>query len=64
VVTGKLKGAQKVDGKSISAYSSRLPPQEDRDFMPLLRKNEVKIDVDSEEQPVFVQILLSVAPLS
>jgi len=62
VVTGKLKGAQKVDGKSISAYSSRLPPQEDRDFMPLLRKNEVKIDVDSEEQPVFVQILLSVAP--
>ncbi len=55
VVTGKLKGPQKVDGKSITGYTSRLPPQEDRDFMPLLRKNEVKIDVDSEEQPFFVQ---------
>ncbi|HEY1533020.1 MAG TPA: ATP-dependent metallopeptidase FtsH/Yme1/Tma family protein, partial [Polyangiaceae bacterium] len=62
VVTGKLKGAQKVDGKSISSYSSRLPAQEDRDFLPLLRKNEVKIQVDSEEQPFFLQILLSVAP--
>ena len=62
VVTGKLKGAQKVDGKSITSYSSRLPAQEDRDFLPLLRKNEVKIQVDSEEQPFFLQILLSVAP--
>ena len=62
VVTGKLKGAQKIDGKSIETYTSRLPAQEDRDFMPLLRKNGVKIQVDSEEQPFLVQILLSIAP--
>jgi cell division protease FtsH len=62
VVTGKLKGAQKVEGKSIENYTSRLPAQEDRDFMPLLRKSGVKIQVDSEEQPFLVQILLSIAP--
>jgi cell division protease FtsH len=62
VVTGKLKGPQKVDGKSITAYSSRLPPQDDRDFMPLLRKNDVKIQAESEEQPFFVQMLISIAP--
>jgi len=62
VVTGKLKGAQKVEGKSIESYTSRLPAQEDRDFMPLLRKSGVKIQVDSEEQPFLVQILLSIAP--
>ncbi|MEO8900436.1 MAG: ATP-dependent zinc metalloprotease FtsH [Polyangiaceae bacterium] len=62
VVTGKLKGPQKVAGKSISDYSSRLPSQDDREFLPLLHKNGVQIDVESEEQPLLVQILLSLAP--
>ncbi len=62
-ISGKLKGPQQVDGKSITAFSSRLPPQDDRDFMPLLREKGVKIQVQSEEQPFYIQALLAVAPL-
>jgi cell division protease FtsH len=62
VVTGKLKGPERVDGKTITAYASRLPSQEDKDFMPLLRQKAVKIRAESEEQPVYLQVLFSLAP--
>jgi len=62
LVTGKLKSSEQVDGKSITAFSSRLPAQDDKDFMPLLRQKSVKIRAESEEHPMLVQVLLSIAP--
>jgi len=62
VVSGKLKSPQAVDGKSISAFSARLPSVDDKDLMPLLREKGVKVRAESEEQPVYVQVLLWIAP--
>ena len=62
LVSGKLKSPQTVDGKSIAAFSSRLPTVDDKDLMPLLREKGVKVRAESEEQPMFVQLLLWIAP--
>ncbi|HEX2882598.1 MAG TPA: ATP-dependent zinc metalloprotease FtsH [Polyangiaceae bacterium] len=62
LVTGKINGSEQVDGKSLTAFSARLPPQDDREFIPLLRQKGVKIDVESEEQPFYLQVLLAIAP--
>jgi cell division protease FtsH len=61
-VAGALKGPETVGGKSVTSFSSMLPPQEDRDLLPLLREKGVSIDVKSEEQPLVVQILVNVLP--
>ncbi|HEY4157343.1 MAG TPA: ATP-dependent zinc metalloprotease FtsH, partial [Polyangiaceae bacterium] len=39
-----------------------LPTQNDPEFVPLLRKKGVRVDVKSEEQPVILQLLISVLP--
>jgi cell division protease FtsH len=62
MVTGTLKAAEKVEGKSISGFTTLLPSQEDRDLLPLLREKNVKLTVKSEEQPLVVQILLAALP--
>ena len=61
-VTGALKAPETVAGKSVSSYTTMLPPQEDRDLLPLLREKGVKIDVKSEEQPLIVQLLITILP--
>ncbi len=62
IVNGKLKSAQTIDGTVMLDFWSRLPALDDGDLMPLLRQKGVKIRVESEEQPVFLQALLWVAP--
>jgi cell division protease FtsH len=61
-VTGKVRQPLTVAGKRTNTFRTLLPPQDDNEFVPLLRKQGVTVDVRSEEQPVAVQILLSVLP--
>jgi cell division protease FtsH len=61
-VVGTLKGPETVAGKSVSSFTTMLPAQEDRDLLPLLREKGVKITVKSEEQPLMVQILMTLLP--
>ncbi|HMJ52246.1 MAG TPA: ATP-dependent zinc metalloprotease FtsH [Polyangiaceae bacterium] len=61
-VIGALKGPETVAGKSVTSFTSMLPPQEDRDLLPLLREKAVNVTVKSEEQPLVVQILLTILP--
>jgi cell division protease FtsH len=61
-VVGKLKETQTVEGKPVASFNTMLPPQEDRDLLPLLRQKGVRITVKSEEQPLIVQILVNVLP--
>jgi cell division protease FtsH len=61
-VIGALKGPETVAGKSVTSFTSMLPPQEDRDLLPLLREKGVNVTVKSEEQPLVVQILLTILP--
>ncbi|HEX6272908.1 MAG TPA: ATP-dependent metallopeptidase FtsH/Yme1/Tma family protein, partial [Polyangiaceae bacterium] len=61
-VTGKVRQPLTVAGRKTNAFRTLLPPQDDNEFVPLLRKQGVQVDVKSEEQPVAVQILLSVLP--
>ncbi len=61
-VTGTLTAPQSIEGRSITAFSSRLPSQDDQAFVPLLRQKEVDVRVESEEQPFFVRLLFTVVP--
>ncbi|HVR19701.1 MAG TPA: ATP-dependent zinc metalloprotease FtsH, partial [Polyangiaceae bacterium] len=61
-VTGKLKQPLPVAGKKTNAFRTLLTPQDDAELVPLLRKQGVNVEVRSEEQPVAVQILLSLLP--
>ena len=61
-VTGKLKAQETVEGKPITSFRSMLPPQEDRDLLPLLRQKGVAISVKSEEQPPALQLLFAILP--
>ncbi len=61
-LTGTLKGRETVEGKSITGFATVLPSQEDRDLLPLLRQKGVRLTVQSEEQPLAVQLLLGALP--
>ncbi len=61
-VTGVLKSEQSVDGVRVKKFQTSLPVIEDRELMPLLRGKSVKVDVRSEEQPMALQLLLSILP--
>jgi len=63
LLTGKLVKPTNLDGMPIQTFRTYLPAQEDRDLMPLLRTNSVRVDVKSEEQPFLVQIVVSLLPL-
>jgi cell division protease FtsH len=60
-VEGTLKEAEKVQGKSTKVFRSVRPEQDDA-LLPLLRSQHVHIQVTTEEQPIAVQLLLSVLP--
>jgi cell division protease FtsH len=59
---GKLKAADTVEGKSITAFRSLLPAMEDRGLLPLLRDKNVVVTVKSEEQPPLLRLFLSLLP--
>jgi cell division protease FtsH len=61
-VTGKVRKPLSVEGRQVTTFRTLLPSQEDPELVPLLRKQGVTVEVRSEEQPVAVQILVSLLP--
>jgi cell division protease FtsH len=62
VLTGKLVRPSNIEGATITTFRTNLPAQEDRDLLPLLRSNGVRMEFKSEEQPVALQLLMSLLP--
>lgn len=63
-VTGVLRSEQQVESRPVKNFVTVLPQQEDRELLPLLRSKGVKLEVTSEEQPLFVSLLLNLLPLA
>jgi cell division protease FtsH len=61
-VTGKLKQDETVRGRKIHDFSSAVPPQGDKDFVPLLRDKHVDVQVNAEKNSLFEQVLISFLP--
>ncbi len=63
VIHGTLKAAEKVEAQSTTDIVTTLPPVEDRDLLPLLRKEDVTLDIKApESSSVFVTALVSFLP--
>src|SRR5579859_1780436 len=60
-VKGTLKAAETVEGHSLREFHTRLPQQEDRDLLPLLRTQKVEITVEGESG-LLAQAALSILP--
>ena len=63
VVRGKLKAVQMVAGKETSQFQTMLPATEE-DAIPMLRKQGARIRVESEQEPVWAQLLGSLLPFA
>jgi cell division protease FtsH len=63
-VTGTFEKPTTVGGRALTTFRTLVPMQEDRELLPLLRDKGVTINVKSEEQPVGVQILMSILPFA
>jgi cell division protease FtsH len=61
-VSGELRSQQSIEGKQVQNFRTMLPQQEDKDLLPLLRDKGVQIGVRSEEQPLALQIILTLFP--
>jgi cell division protease FtsH len=59
---GRLKIPETVEGHPVTNFRTMIPAAPEVDLFPSLRKQGVKVVVESEEQPPAVQILLSVLP--
>jgi len=60
-VEGTLKGPESVQGKPSKVFRS-VRPEMDEALLPLLRSQHVQIEVTTEEQPLAIQVLMSVLP--
>jgi cell division protease FtsH len=63
-VTGKFKGDTKIEGQTLKHFRTMVPAQEDPTLIPKLREQGVTVSVRSEEQPLGLQILLSLLPFA
>jgi cell division protease FtsH len=63
-VTGRLRSEVELDGRKMSSFHTMLPQQNDERLMPLLYKKQVRVTVQSEEQPVALQLLISLLPFA
>ncbi len=61
-VTGVLKSEQSVDGARVKKFQTTLPVVKDDELLPLLRGKGVKVEARSEEQPLALQLILSILP--
>jgi cell division protease FtsH len=61
-VDGELDNKQKVEGQEVLDFHTMLPEQQDKDLLPMMRKNGVKITVKSEEQPLALQLIITILP--
>jgi cell division protease FtsH len=60
--SGELKSEEVVEGHRLKSFRTFLPPTPEPDLFPALRKHDVKIIVQNEEQPPLMQLLLSLLP--
>jgi cell division protease FtsH len=63
-VTGKFKAETKIEGQTLKHFRTMVPTQEDPTLIPKLREQGVTVSVRSEEQPLGLQILLSLLPFA
>jgi cell division protease FtsH len=63
-VTGQFRVEEKIDGASLKSFRTMVPAQEDPDLVPRLRERGVEVQVRSEEQPLGLQIMLSLLPFA
>ena len=61
-VQGRFAAPETVDGKPSTDFQTRLPSREDRDLLPLLRERKVEIVSKTQDQPIFVRILIELLP--
>jgi cell division protease FtsH len=61
-VTGNLKGAERVDGKTVSDFSTTLPPQSDEQLLPLLREQQVDIRVEPDQPSFWGPLMITLLP--
>jgi cell division protease FtsH len=60
--TGHMKAPGVVEGGSVTNFRTMLPASPEADLFPSLRKQGVKVILESEEQPAPVKLLVSVLP--
>lgn len=58
---GTYKSDQGGDKKDEKSFTTMVP-HEDKTLLPLLREHKVTVRIASEEQPVFVEILMAILP--
>ncbi|HEY3234107.1 MAG TPA: AAA family ATPase, partial [Polyangiaceae bacterium] len=63
-VTGRLRSEVELDGRKMSSFHTMLPQQNDERLMPLLFDKQVRVQVQSEEQPIALQLLVSLLPFA
>ena len=61
-VLGQLKETQPIGGRPVRDFSTTLPPQQDRDLLPLLRQRAVDIRVTPDQQNVWAPLVLTFLP--
>jgi cell division protease FtsH len=61
-VTGTLKQEELVEGHKLRDFHSTLPQQDDRELLPLLRKEGVDVRASSEHTSLLEQVVLSYLP--
>jgi len=61
-VLGTLKAQAQLDGHATKVFRTTLPPIADDSLMSLLREKQVRVEVQSEEQPLALQLLSSLFP--
>jgi cell division protease FtsH len=59
---GRLKVPETVEGQPIANFRTMIPAAPEPDLFSSLRKDGVKVVVESEEQPVALQLLISALP--
>ena len=60
--TGRLKVPETVEGHPVANFRTMIPAVAEPDLFPSLRKQGVKVVVESEAQPVVLQVLIAVLP--
>lgn len=60
---GVLSSEKSFEGLTFTEFTTILPPQDDQEFLPVLRKKGVQVDAESVDLPVGMAILLNYMPL-
>ena len=61
-VFGLLKQTETVSGRPIREFSTTLPPQQDRDLLPLLRERGVDIRIQPDQQSFWGPLAVTLLP--